>query len=231
MQSSDAIELLKDFTALYVISSVDDIIFYVVRRGFFGTELLQKAAMAENIEITDHANSADARRDCTCSNGSCFKTSFLHTILFLSVLFWLVVLVLQEKGVIAKYKYPGCENGMQDFSSKWRLLENENCDMIFNNPDCAYDGGDCLEFNSIYPGCREMNITDASKIGDGNCDGFPYNSFECRFDGGDCSKENATKAKYPLCEKAAPSFGTNWTLVENGVCDMVSERCLSFVLQ
>ena len=119
---------------------------------------------------------------------------------------------------MAELKYPKCENAVPLFKSEWRLLENDICNIVFNHPDCAYDGGDCSEFNLIYPGCE---VDDISLLGNGVCNGAPYDSNLCRFDGGDCPIENVIKAKYPLCEQAAPSFSTNWTLVENDECDMV----------
>lgn len=87
------------------------------------------------------------------------------------------------------------------------------------------DGGDCTNFNLFYPGCNEVRDAekiDSSKVGDGICDQSPYNSKECGYDGGDCDVEAIIKAKYPLCEGVAPSFASNWTRVENNICDMVS---------
>lgn len=87
------------------------------------------------------------------------------------------------------------------------------------------DGGDCTNFNLFYPGCnkvRDARGIDVSRVGNGICDPSPYNSRECGYDGGDCDIESIIKSKYPLCEKEVPSFGSNWTLVENDVCDMVS---------
>jgi len=47
-----------------------------------------------------------------------------------------------------------------------------NCEM------CNYDGGDCLECNSL--------VDDAVKIGKWVCDGRYYVSEECNYGGGDC---------------------------------------------
>lgn len=96
---------------------------------------------------------------------------------------------------------------------------------MFNIPECGLDGGDCTNFNLFYPGCNEVKGSesiDALRIGDGACDQPPYNLKECGYDGGDCDVETIIKSKYPLCEEAVPSFASNWTLVENDVCDMVS---------
>lgn len=227
VQSTNVIDLLKDFTSLYVISSIDNITFSVARRGFFGTKLLVKAARAEEIEISSIDISSQETQDGhrRWSNGTFIKTLVLHTILALSVSAWIFVVVLQGKGYMAKLKYPKCESAFPSFKSDWRLLENNVCNLLFNHPDCAYDGGDCSEFNLIYPGCE---VEDISLLGNGICDGSPYDSNLCRFDGGDCPIENVIKAKYPLCEKAAPSFSTNWTLVENEKCDMVRKNQYCF---
>ena len=42
--------LLKDFTALFVISSVDIIIFLVGDKGFLGTELSDEAYAVKSVE-------------------------------------------------------------------------------------------------------------------------------------------------------------------------------------
>jgi len=43
LQSDDIVELLKDFTALFVISSVDDIFFILSDHGYFGVDLSNKS--------------------------------------------------------------------------------------------------------------------------------------------------------------------------------------------
>lgn len=222
LQSTDVIELLKDFTALFVISSIDDIIFSISRRGFFGTRLLQLTVAAENLDLSVEDDEITLARDneakkCRC-DGFVFKTTLLHSILLFLVTFWAIVFYLQSGGFFAKQKYPKCEDAVPSFKTDWKLLENEVCDMLFNHPDCAFDGNDCAEFNLVYPGC---SVEDIYLLGNGECNGPPYDSKDCRFDGGDCSIEAVIKAKYPLCEDAAPSFAANWSFVENDVCDMV----------
>ena len=101
-------------------------------------------------------------------------------------------------------KYPTCADEVFEFQTHWHSLENNKCDMIFNVIQCGYDGGDCEDFNSMYPDCK---VEDASRIANGICDGFPYNSHECRLDGGDCRPD----AIY--CDSSKPgSLG-------DGVCD------------
>ena len=52
----------------------------------------------------------------------------------------------------------------------------------YNTAGCAFDNGDCLEFNRQHPGCKAEYI---DLLGDGRCDGGDYNTQECGFDFGE----------------------------------------------
>lgn len=198
----------------------------MARRGFFGTDLLLKTAKAEAVGISlmqSEIETSDAttnKKSCW-KNGTTIKSVILHFILALALSALVLVLIAEDRGILAALKYPKCVNTSPSFYSDWKLLENGVCDMEFNHPDCAFDGGDCSDYNLLYSSCL---VDDLSLLGNGVCDGTPYDSAVCRYDGGDCSVESVIKAKYPLCEKAAPSFSSNWNLVENDVCDMVSTK-------
>ena len=45
-----------------------------------------------------------------------------------------------------------------------------------------FDGGDCMEFNKMYPDCL---VPKPYWVGNGHCDGSDYDSEACGFDGGD----------------------------------------------
>lgn len=36
----------------------------------------------------------------------------------------------------------------------YQMLNNSICDPFLNTEGCGYDGGDCIEFNENYPGCK-----------------------------------------------------------------------------
>ena len=36
----------------------------------------------------------------------------------------------------------------------YEMLNNTHCDRFLNTEGCGYDGGDCIEFNENYPGCK-----------------------------------------------------------------------------
>ena len=81
---------------------------------------------------------------------------------------------------------------------------------MYNTPACNYDGGDCDNFNKVYPGCK-ANIT--RLMGDGHCDNYGFfNTEACGYDGGDCIEFN--KIYDPEECKA-----DNGTHVGDGFCD------------
>jgi len=53
VQSDDLVDLLKDFTALFVISSVDDVFFIMASHGFLGGELSRAADATSSIYHKD----------------------------------------------------------------------------------------------------------------------------------------------------------------------------------
>jgi hypothetical protein len=58
---------------------------------------------------------------------------------------------------------------------------------------CNEDGGDCSAFLKEYPDC---NVVQPEKIGNGICDGYPYDTPQCKNDGGDCGYQDP----YPDCD-------------------------------
>lgn len=63
VKNNDFVDLLMNFTALYVISEVDDVMFKLIRKGFFPCfKLMQSAALMEEIEFKD----VKKRGTCIC---------------------------------------------------------------------------------------------------------------------------------------------------------------------
>ena len=93
-------------------------------------------------------------------------------------------------------------------------LGNGICDNFdsLNTKGCAFDGGDCLDFNKEHPGCKAPNI---KLLGDGDCDGPEYNNEACDYDGGDCEDFNK---KFPGCKAGIPSW------IENNSCSAAFDR-------
>jgi len=121
------------------------------------------------------------------------------------------------------------------------LLGNGICDNygMYNTKECGNDGGDCREFNLMYPKCQSPY---PFSLGDGDCYNDENSGPECNFDGGDC----VNKTAFPHCNVTATplmsrgycndecGYTTNCTyfadeypdcnatdlsLIGNGVCD------------
>ncbi len=85
----------------------------------------------------------------------------------------------------------------------------------FNIEICGYEGRDCYECMIHELGVNDTNTYDdfnynASKLGNGECDGGAYISHYCYYDGGDCLD---FIEKYPNCDAEFPSH------VGNSKCD------------
>ena len=59
---------------------------------------------------------------------------------------------------------------------------------VYNTEICNFDGGDCLEFNSKYPDCKNAY---PERVGDVYCNiEGDHHTDICGFDGGDCIEVN-----------------------------------------
>lgn len=209
IQNDNFIELLMNFSALYIISEFDDVMFRMVKGGFlFSQDLEEKCFLLSEVEL--HESEDD--------NSSCKFTSHLWlrgasiAVIFVAMFYALgYVHDKQNKGVYFDYIYPNCniENlgsliywelsnakGLLTNVTKTKTFNRDNindghCDSILNTIECKSDGGDCSWFNDNFPHC---NVPFPDKIGDGKCDGAffnelgiyegSYNVLECGYDGG-----------------------------------------------
>ena len=53
VQSDDIIDLLKDFTALFFVSEIDNIVFYITEQRYFGNDLKQRSGRVKNVHVED----------------------------------------------------------------------------------------------------------------------------------------------------------------------------------
>ena len=192
LQSDDVVDLLKDFTALFIISQIDNIFFYFAENGFFGRVFAKK---------TEEVKKAQIRHE-----GQYFiAVNFLFiTIFFIFLGIWILIISNQDNGSLILKKYPNCTIILY-----YEDVKNGKCDspkgVKANIPDCGWEAGDCLDFNAIFPNCNGVK---PFRVGDGQCDGDHYNKLECMWDGGDC-----IKITYPNCKADDPM------MVGNGRCD------------
>ena len=176
IQSDDLIGLLRDFSALYFLSEIDNIMFTVAAQGYFGDNLQARTEKVTNVRIME---------DETAKN-SCVVHRLSRTVLFVlaaSMFFYLGYVVRgQLNGDFVRMKYPNCD--FLNLNRKPLDIFDNTCDGILNIAECGFDGGDCEEFNSKYPaGCA---VPDTTLVGDGFCNGGRYATIGCGRDGGDC---------------------------------------------
>ena len=141
VQNNDYIELLMNFTALYVVSEVDDIMYKLVRRGFFFCfHVTKSAADMENIVLRDN------KRKGACSS-ACSSYMFRSIILgILSISMLAVVFTvaqLQNNGYFLEKVYPNCKVPYPFYISDGICDNND----MYNTKDCGFDGGDCDAIN------------------------------------------------------------------------------------
>ena len=204
VQSESIVELLKDFSALLIISSIDDIFFFMADTGYFGVTLSDAASEAKGIKMFKKDNKKQSH---------VVVLSFV-VLTILSV--WIYIISRQVSGVYMRQAYPLCPfTTMLNGKTFMDYLADDRCEftkgVATNIAECGWDGGDCLIYNERYPNCE---IHDHAKMGDGHCDYDFFNTRDCGFDNGDCILEN------PKCDLDELSK------LHNGICDLLeSDEC------
>ena len=214
LQNDKLVNLLKDYSALFVVSSVDDLFFVVADKGFFGTILSRKADEVKEIKLEE-----DVRK---------LKK---HLVTFMLLLMtglwaaWIYILIGQENGKYVKQMYPLCEVDTPFRNTTYlSIIGDRVCQFErgqgTNIVECGWDGGDCDVLNGRYPEC---SVEDFILLGDGNCDVSSYNNIKCGFDNGDCVEWNGEiQDLYPACDV------TNVGWIGDGICngrDYMREEC------
>ena len=200
IRSDELVKLLRDFTALYFLSEIDNIVFRVASQGYFGENLKARTEKVKNVKQMDE----------TTNTTSCAAVERFIRYLKIFVLFALAVSMFsylvdvmkrQLSGKFVSLKYPDCNFNNSD---KDPLNIGDNtCDGILNNEDCGFDGDDCTEFKIKYPGCPIP--ADTTLLGDGFCNGGVYDTIQCARDDGDCDQQCPD---VPESEKITTSIAT-----------------------
>ena len=146
VQSDDLVDLLKDFTALFVISSVDDVFFIMASHGFLGRELSRAADATSITKIGRNPKNTGK------------VVSFLMPVTFvlcLSIMYggWSYIVHERVSGRCVRQRYPICARNVVDISK----LVDGPCNSEFDKIECGFDNGDCVTYNSMYPFCEVEN--------------------------------------------------------------------------
>lgn len=170
IQSDDIVELLKDYSALFVLSQVDNIFFAFAYRHYLGQELADSAIDASRKKIPSSLRSSTKSR----------LRNIVFCVLFFSMVgAWIYIVSGQVTGKFVALKWRGCVVGEPT------RIGDDNCDNygIYNTAICGFDGGDCIQFNMMYNGCNVVHPD--VELSNGICTPA-YDNIECRFDGLDC---------------------------------------------
>ena len=138
VQSTDIIDLLKDFSALLAVSQSDNIMFHLVDMGFLGDFLASKTDFVkkQRIEIQE-----PDRSDRCKINVLALRPVLLLIMVVVIVGGWWYVVQGQWSGEFLRSKYPNCNITGLELSK----FGDDHCDNFFplNSTECGFDGGDC----------------------------------------------------------------------------------------
>lgn len=221
-QSQGIITLLKDFSALVILSDVDNYFFTLASKGYLGKNLIKKAQ-----EVIDGISVDVAKREYRLSQISVmgqkkrriyfryFPLLLFCTMVTGGVLFqYIIVARRQDDGTYFRQKYPKCYVD----NDQIKKVGDGVCDGGYlNSRNCGLDGGDCSDFKSVYPECDLINVT---KIGDGVCDA-EFNVSSCGFDEFDCCPYNITDKHFGDNKCHGGFFGS-------GICGYDQDDCNTF---
>ena len=133
VQSDDIIDLLKDFTALYFISELDDMLYFVARIGYLGSGPKQATERVEKVKVKDKVT------ELCC--GIPLRSVALFLLAASMIGGWAALAIGQDSGRYFNLKYPDCTIPVE----RVRDVNDGKCDGgILNSMECGFDGGDCF---------------------------------------------------------------------------------------
>ncbi len=197
VQADNIIDLLKDFTALMVISEVDNILFQLASNGYLGDELSAATVRVREAEIetasTSLTQSGLSRlRGKLRNNGILFVRLVFFLLLLGMFGGWTWIYINQSRGVFFIAKFPGCQDQVELALDKFG--DGTCYGGPLNTLGCKFEDGDCSDFNEAYPLCKGDGLIDVEKeVGNDSCNPL-FANYECDFDGGDCCPYNITRS-------------------------------------
>ncbi len=143
LQSDNIIDLVKDYTAIFFISEIDEFIFRLSLTGYLGGKFSRKADESRKVTVPDVKEHP-------------FRLFGFMAIFSIMLGCWMFVSKNQKNGVFFENEHRAC---VQKVGNPYRLnaldYSNGECDAYLNFVECNFDGGDCMVENYI----REVNAT------------------------------------------------------------------------
>lgn len=174
VQSDNIVDLMKDVAALLIVSELGQIFYKLAEYGFLGNKLDDSTYRVSRTEVEDFIGGATLMK--------IYIPARLIVFLMLVTSMASIVGFFKIQQITGEYfwaKYPYCDISLDEIPK----IGNGYCDGgQFNSIACAFDGGDCIDFNLEYPNCK---ATEPELVGNDICD-FDLNVESCNFDGSDC---------------------------------------------
>lgn len=137
IQSTDIIDLVKDFTAIFIVAQLDEFAYLAVKDGYFGEIFHEEVARIKEIKI----KRADIK--VTMCNKAVPTQSIVAVSLF-SIMFvsWAVAVRSQNNGSAFHEIYESCASSVfKENSLSYRNWGDGSCDPRLFTKACGLDGG------------------------------------------------------------------------------------------
>jgi hypothetical protein len=162
VRATNIIDLLKDYTALVVVSEIDDVLFMLAGFGYFGKSLQKKASESEDIELRDEPYLLKDLFGASCCKWD-LRTVILMIVYLVTFTLLSIVVYMQSNFVLLDQKYPDCKavievNGRTFTSMDLNEMSNGKCDNFrgkaTNIKSCGYEDNECRNFNLDFSQCN-----------------------------------------------------------------------------
>lgn len=222
IQTDNIIELLQNFSALMVISEMDNILFQMASFGYFGEELRADTHRLGEVSIVNLNMSFAAHRTNTGLK-MVRIIFFVMTLLFLGG--WGYVLYFQQAGYYFDKKFPLCKGNYK--LAKKHFGDGKCFGGPLNTLGCKFEDGDCISFNFAYPDCKGEALTHLTNVqtelAKDTCLNEDFAIVECDFSAGSC-------CDYSL--QRSPVFGDgvcHGGKISTRLCAFDKEDCIPFI--
>ena len=151
VQSTNIVDLLKDFTALFVISSIDDLFFVFAENGYLGQDVY---ARSQDVKDTELRSIVEKDTNETSTSVMYKSEKSWIVLVVLGAIFltyfggWSYFAVQQANGSYLEDAlgddFDNCKSSLDDNISIWFSgMGDGTCNENYNTEACDYDLGDC----------------------------------------------------------------------------------------
>ena len=144
LQSTDLIDLLKDFTALFIVASLDNFVYSSIGDGYFGYLFDEELKRQETIRIQAKTRFTF----CLCKKVP-LQSFFFGLTLSIMLTTWGYVGYMQQSGTYFFEAHPNCtafDNKNMTTKLKYEYWGDSVCDPRLYTATCGMDGGDCSNY-------------------------------------------------------------------------------------